>query len=177
MASPVVAGAVALLLQTQPSLTPDQVKATLVANGEAFLNPEGIPFGNGAPYLNIAQAVSNPVFDAAPQGYIPNDLLAKMAMIAYWANTMNEGEIDWENVDWNAVNWDAVNWAAVNWGSVNWGSVNWGSVNWGSVNWGSVNWGSVNWGSVNWGSVNWGSVNWGSVNWGSVNWGSDNWNN
>jgi serine protease AprX len=165
MASPLVAGAVALLLQAEPGLTPDQVKARLIETARPF------NAGNGAGYVDVYAAVHTQTPAAPPQAYIPNGLPAQMALIAYWAGTVNDGD----NVDWTSINWDTIDWSSVNWGSVNWGSVNWGSVNWGSVNWGSVNWGSVNWGSVNWGSVNWGSVNWGSVNWGSVNWGSVNW--
>jgi len=171
MASPVVAGVAALLLQAEPELTPDQVKARLITTARPF------NAGNNAGYVDVYAAVHTQTPAAPNQAYIPSSLPAQMAMIAYWASTENDGNIDWENVDWSSVNWEAVDWGSVNWGSVNWGSVNWGSVNWGSVNWSSVNWGSVNWGSVNWGSVNWGSVNWGSVNWGSVNWGSVNWGN
>ncbi len=168
MAAPMVTGAVALLLQSEPDLTPDQVKYRLTHTGDTI---ETILFGD-YPYLDVYDAVTTPTTESANQDVVPNMLLAKMALIAYWASANGDENIDWSAVDWDAVNWDAVDWDAVDWNSVNWGSVNWGSVNWGSVNWGSVNWGSVNWGSVNWGSVNWGSVNWGSVNWGSVNWGS-----
>jgi len=164
VASPLVAGAAALLLQAEPELTPDQVKARLIDTARPFTA------GNDAGYLDVYAAVHTQTPVPPDQAYIPNLLPAQMALIAYRASMSNAGDIDWNNLDWSAVNWDAVDWGSVNWGSVNWGSVNWGSVNWGSVNWGSVNWGSVNWGSVNWGSVNWGSVNWGSVNWGSNYW-------
>ena len=171
MAAPMVTGAVALLLQSEPDLTPDQVKYRLTHTGDTI---NTYIFGK-YPYLDVYDAITTPTTESANQDVVPNMLLAKMALIAYWASANGDENIDWSNVDWNAVDWDGVDWDAVDWDSVNWGSVNWGSVNWGSVNWGSVNWGSVNWGSVNWGSVNWGSVNWGSVNWGSVNWGSVNW--
>ncbi|MCP4415924.1 MAG: S8 family serine peptidase [Chloroflexi bacterium] len=170
MAAPMVSGAVALLLQAEPNLTPDQVKYRLMNTGSP------IYFNGEYPYLDVYDLLNTPTTESANANAIPHQLLAKMALIAYWASENGDENIDWANVDWDAVDWDAVNWDAVDWGSVNWGSVNWGSVNWGSVNWGSVNWGSVNWGSVNWGSVNWGSVNWGSVNWGSVNWGSVDFN-
>ena len=168
MASAVVSGAVAQLLQAEPGLTPDQVKYRLMhtaRDGWSGYDPQKA----GAGSLNIYAAVHTSTSESANQDTMPHMLLAKMALIAYWASNNGGETIDWAAVDWETVNWDTVDWNSVNWGSVNWGSVNWGSVNWGSVNWGSVNWGSVNWGSVNWGSVNWGSVNWGSVNWGSTN--------
>src|SRR6202030_2649393 len=74
MATPVVSGAAALLIQQNPSLTPDQVKARLMKTASKALNlySTGVdaitlqPFQNqadiftvGAGYLNIAAALIN----------------------------------------------------------------------------------------------------------------------
>jgi serine protease AprX len=164
MAAPMVAGGVALLLQAEPDLTPDQVKYRLMTCS----NTIGLIWDFA--YLDLAQAFTCGTTESANQGIVPHVLLARMAMIAYWAS-QNGGEmIDWANIDWDAVNWDAIDWDAVNWNAVNWNAVNWNAVNWNAVNWNSVNWNAVNWNAVNWNSVNWNSVNWNSVNWNSVNW-------
>ena len=159
MSAPVVAGTVALLLQDEPNLTPDQVKYRLVATGSTIFGT----FLQIWPYLDAYAAIHGTSTQDANQDNVPHNLLAQMAMIAYWASVNGDEVIDWENIDWDAVNWESVNWNSVNWNSVNWNSVNWNSVNWNSVNWNSVNWNSVNWNSVNWNSVNWNSVNWNSV--------------
>ena len=166
MAAPMVAGAAALLLQDEPNLTPDQVKYRLIHTGSWI---------GAYPYLDVYAAVTGTTTESANAGTVPHMLLAKMALMAYWASDDGEDSIDWGSVNWDSVNWDSVNWDSVNWDSVNWDSVNWDSVNWDSVNWDSVNWDSVNWDSVNWDSVNWDSVNWDSVNWDSVNWDSIYW--
>ena len=173
MSSAVTSGAVALLLQDEPGLNPDQVKYRLMATARPFDGPE--PGSTGAGYLDIHAAVHGTTMESANTGIMPHQLLAKMALMAYWASGNGGDDIDWGSVNWDSVNWDSVNWDSVNWDSVNWDSVNWDSVNWDSVNWDSVNWDSVNWDSVNWDSVNWDSVNWDSVNWDSVNWDSVNW--
>jgi serine protease AprX len=175
MAAPMTTGAVALLLQDEPNLTPDQVKYRLMHSGEVLYDEED---GVAYPYLDVYAAVHGTTTESAYAGFMPHMLLARMALIAYWASQDGDAQVDWENVDWEAVNWDSVNWNSVNWNSVNWNSVNWNSVNWNSVNWNSVNWNSVNWNSVNWNSVNWNSVNWNSVNWNEVQmdgvfWGPD----
>jgi serine protease AprX len=166
MATPMVTGAVALLLQAEPNLTPDQVKYR-VMNTHEWVGP--------SPYLNIYKMLTTPTTESANQDVIPHMLLAKMAMIAYWASENGDENIDWENVDWDAVNWDAVDWDAVNWNAVNWNAVNWNAVNWNAVNWNAVNWNAVNWNAVNWNAVNWNAVNWNAVNWNAVNWNAVYW--
>ncbi|MGD9092711.1 MAG: S8 family serine peptidase, partial [Anaerolineales bacterium] len=150
MATPMVAGAVALLLQAEPDLTPDQVKFRIM-NTHIW--------AGSSPYLSVYNMLTTSTTQLANQEYIPHMLLAKMALIAYWASENGEENIDWENVDWDAVNWDAVDWDAVNWNAVNWNAVNWNAVNWNAVNWNAVNWNAVNWNAVNWNAVNWNAVN------------------
>ena len=180
MSAPMVAGAIALLLQDEPGLTPDQVKYRLKATANKSWSGYDAARA-GAGYLDVYAAVHGTTTERANRGNVPQQMLAKMALIALWASnkggSVDWGSVNWDSVNWDSVNWDSVNWDSVNWDSVNWDSVNWDSVNWDSVNWDSVNWDSVNWDSVNWDSVNWDSVNWDSVNWDSVNWDSDYWGN
>ena len=69
MAAPVVAGAAALLLQAYPRLTPDTVKARLMASADKWAAPDvsGNPNGQadpctyGAGYLNIPAAIQNDI--------------------------------------------------------------------------------------------------------------------
>ncbi|MEK7325543.1 MAG: S8 family peptidase [Chloroflexota bacterium] len=115
MAAPMVAGAVALLLQDEPNLTPDQVKHRLMSTG--ILIDSGL---GQKSYLNIYAAVTGSTTQSANTGIAVSQLL--------WTGS--------EPVNWNSVNWNSVNWNAVNWNAVNWNAVNWNAVNWNSVNWG-----------------------------------------
>ncbi len=138
MAAPVVSGAVALLLEAEPTLTPDQVKYRLQATADK--NWPGYNAAQaGAGYLNIFAAIYTPTTDSARTDAPPSELLRP-----FLAQALSE------DVNFNTVNWNSVNWNSVNWNSVNWNSVNWNSVNWNSVNWNSVNWNSVNWNSDYW---------------------------
>jgi serine protease AprX len=119
MSSGIASGIVALLLQDEPGLNPDQVKYRLMATGSTFATPS--PGPKSVAYLDVPAAIHGTTTATANTDVPASKLL-------------------WSGID--PINWDSVNWGSVNWGSVNWGSVNWGSVNWGSVNWGSVNWGS-----------------------------------
>ncbi len=59
MAAPVVSGAAALLLQQDPTLTPDTIKARLMLSADKWTAPDGTadPCTYGAGYLNIPAAL------------------------------------------------------------------------------------------------------------------------
>ena len=118
MAAPMVSGAIALLLQDEPHLNPDQVKYRLMNTGSTIYGT-GPGSKTGYPYLDVYDLVTSDTTATANTGLQANMLL--------WT-----GE---DPVTWSSVNWASVNWASVNWASVNWASVNWASVNWASVNW------------------------------------------
>jgi len=111
MSAAVVSGAVALLLQQEPELTPDQVKQRLIDTGTNSLA--------GPVYLDVAAALSSNSQTSANIGTPGSKLL--------WSGDSPAA--------WNSVNWHSVNWHSVNWHSVNWHSVNWHSVNWATVYW------------------------------------------
>ncbi len=97
--APLVSGAIALLLQDEPGLTPDQVKYRLMATAA----PVGFE-GAGAGYLDIYAAVHGDSTESANTGIEASQLL--------WSGD--------EPVNWNSVNWNSVNWNSVNWNSDHW---------------------------------------------------------
>lgn len=138
VSAPMVTGAVALLLQDEPALSPDQVKYRLIST--ANKNWPGYNLEHaGAGYIDVYAAVNGSSLEAANRGLPISQLLWEGLAAAEWSG------VDWSSVNWNSVNWNSVNWNSVNWNSVNWNSVNWNSVNWNSVNWNSVNWNSDYW--------------------------------
>lgn len=110
MASAVTAGAVALLLQDEPDLTPDQVKYRLDTTAIAFLNSK---------YLNIYAATHGATTASANTGIQASALL--------WTGSE---PVTWSSVSWNSVSWNSVSWNSVSWNSVSWNSVSWNSVHW-----------------------------------------------
>jgi serine protease AprX len=119
VAAPMVSGAVALLLQDEPNLNPDQVKYRLMATANQNW-PSYNATTAGAGYLDVYAAVNGTTTQTANTGITASQLL--------WTGS-------------TPPMWDNVQWGSVQWGSVQWGSVQWGSVQWGSVQWGSDYWG------------------------------------
>ncbi len=119
VAAPMVSGAVALLLQDEPNLNPDQVKYRLMATANQNWPGYNVTTA-GAGYLDVSAAVDGTTTQTANTGITASQLL--------WTGS-------------TPPMWDSVQWGSVQWGSVQWGSVQWGSVQWGSVQWGSDYWG------------------------------------
>ena len=119
VAAPMVAGAAALLVQSNPNLTPDQVKYRLLATANKSWQGYGSDKA-GAGYLDISAAVQSNASASSNTGLPASQLL--------WSGSQ---PVTWGSVNWNSVNWNSVNWNSVNWNSVNWNSVNWNSDYWG----------------------------------------------
>jgi serine protease AprX len=121
MAAPMVAGAVALLLQDEPNLNPDQVKYRIkaTANHNIFQWPRYNFLQAGAGYLDIYAAINGRTTQTANTGTIASLLL--------WTGILPP---NWGTTHWDSVHWDSVNWSSVNWSSVNWSSADWGSDYW-----------------------------------------------
>lgn len=119
VAAPMVSGAVAILLQGEPNLTPDQVKFRLISTANTSWAGY-VPDIAGAGYLDIQAAVSGTSTDSANTGTIPSVLL-----------TTGSNPITFADVGWNSVGWNSVGWNSVGWNSVGWNSVGWNSDYWG----------------------------------------------
>jgi serine protease AprX len=95
-AAAVTTGAVALLLQDEPNLTPDQVKYRLLNTPSRQISMGG----RNVPYLNVYNAVVGTTTQSSNTGIRASQLL--------WtgSNPVTWGSVNWNSVNWNSVNWD-----------------------------------------------------------------------
>ena len=119
VSAPIVSGAVALLLQDEPTLNPDQVKYRLMSTAnKAWTGYSSNKAGAG--YLDIYAAVKGTSTKTANTGQRASQLL-----------TTGSDPITWGSVGWNSVGWNTVGWNTVGWNTVGWNTVGWNSDYWG----------------------------------------------
>lgn len=99
MSAAVTSGAVALLLQSEPNLTPDQVKYRLMNTGRQA-NGKIRPC-----YLDIHAAVETPTLENANTGLKVSRLLNEDGRVIRV----------WDSVAWNSVAWNSVAWNSLTW--------------------------------------------------------------
>ena len=165
MATAVVSGAAALLLDRRPDLNPDQVKALLVGTTQKYGsqgwqdNPDPIADGSG---LLDASAAMAAAMGAAPVPSVnralrPADAFARALFPVlygsplYWKDP-TLGGIDWRSLTWTSVVWNGVAWDNFDWDAVAWGGVAWDAVVWDAVAWDAGAWNAVAWDAVAWDS-------------------------
>ncbi|TMH92148.1 MAG: hypothetical protein E6H47_03755 [Betaproteobacteria bacterium] len=184
MATAVVSGAAALLLERQPSLTPDQVKAILVGTTQRYGQDSGqilpAPSAGGSGLLNAYAAVNAapaaaPSTAPVPGGFVlsatqsveplacanhalrPADGLARALYPVLYGSPLN-----WKDPTLGGILWQLLTWETLDWNSIAWDNFDWDSVAWDSIAWDSIAWDSVAWDSIAWDSIAWDSVVWDS---------------
>ena len=113
MAAPIVSGAVALLLQDEPGLTPDQVKYRLTATANKSWSGYNAT-KSGAGCLDAYAAVQGNSTQLANIGLKPSNLLFT------GPKPMVLTSVGWNSVGWNSVGWNSVGWNSVGWNSDYW---------------------------------------------------------
>ena len=111
MAAPVVSGTVALMLEANPSLTPNDIKSILLATD--------------VPYKTITDTAG--IIDAQAAVGIAKDT-KKFAKITKYNNTwplssymLNSGDtIDWTKASWRYADWTKASWRYADWTKASW---------------------------------------------------------
>ena len=195
MSTATVSGVVAQMLQRDPSLTPDDVKAKLMATGRQISDTD--PFRAGAGLIDAYAAATSAASATqdfqlstglgslhADRGTVSIDVQSNVGQVTltgeFVANTSPEvtsllGLVPWNGTNWSGTNWSGTNWSGTNWSGTNWSGTNWSGTNWSGTNWSATNWSGTNWSGTNWSNSDWTGTNWSGTNWSGTNWSGTNW--
>jgi serine protease AprX len=190
----VVSGAAALLLQRNPELTPDQVKALLMVSADRLVQDSSPVQGAGE--IDVKGAVEMlekgrvPArTQAFPQSTGTGSLEASRGGVFIAdpeLGTPLTGEQDIFGVAWDARTWAAASsartawsggtWRGTAWTGDSWVNGAWASVPWATPSWTGIAWTDREWNRLRWRADEWSRLRWrGDDDWSRLRWRSDNW--
>lgn len=185
-----VAGQVALLLQERPELTPDQVKALLVATARPL--PVSGP-ATGAGVTDLLAALEAPVPGPLPESPSSSGTgsleLARGGehVVDPTTGAVLTGERDAMGEPWNAVGWAAASSAGTSWQRGTWNGRIWTGDRfqhdrWKFRPWTGPSWISagpdgqpITWDARSWREDNWTARSWRGDSWDARSWRQDSW--
>jgi serine protease AprX len=191
-AAAVVSGAVALLEQEDPAITPDQVKAALTSTATPISGASAVSTGAGQ--LNVSAAsklvalaavsklTASLVFLGTTQTF-PKSTGSGSLDAARGGNYLVDpttgavlsGEFDVQGQPWNGAAWDATSAAGTAWSGGAWNGATWTGSGWVANRWASAAWTSDGWSGTPWNDTGWDSNRWSSNRWSSNRWSGANW--
>ena len=127
-AAPVVSGAVALMLQRDPRLTPDDVKARLIASAHPVTGAK--PLAEGAGALDVPGALAS---TAHADGYALSADLGDGHTIL-----PPDVELQWQKYAWSKYAWSKYAWSKYAWSKYAWSKYAWSKYAWSKYAWSVV---------------------------------------
>jgi serine protease AprX len=123
MATPVVTGEVAILLQRYPNLTPDQVK-WLVLNTTRTYSGQSDSAG-AISVLSAIQRAGQVWVGQANQGLTPSPGNLLAPVVGLVAQPLALANAYWDSAAWDSAAWDSASWDSASWDSAAWDSASW----------------------------------------------------
>jgi serine protease AprX len=114
MATSVVAGGAALLLQQRPDLSPDAVKAILTGSAWKIAGVSRTAQGAGELDLVAALATHTPTPEEARQHAIPAAGLFRglLRLFTTGGQDLHSNDLHWNDLHWNDLHWNDLHWDA-----------------------------------------------------------------
>jgi serine protease AprX len=180
-AAAVVSGAVALLLDQRPGLTPDQVKALLRQTASPM--PMADAAGRGAGEVNLAAAGMTP----APTGTqsLPGSTGTGSIEAARGSSHVADGDVEltgeWDIMGpWNAAKWaqastDGSSWVGGRWNNRDWTGDCWCGTSWSGPSWEGRTWAGRTWAGRTWAGRTWAGRTWAGRTWAGGDWAGRTW--
>ena len=190
-AAAVVSGAVALLLEQRPTLTPDQVKALLRKTASPMILADSA--GRGAGEVNVASASTSPtpsgsqttpgtsgtgsleaargtshVADGGVELTGERDILGSWNGPAWAAASTNQTA--WVGGNWNGRDWTGDCWCTATWSGPSWTGRTWAGRTWAGDDWAGRTWAGRTWAGRTWAGDGWAGRTWAGRTWAGDNW-------
>jgi serine protease AprX len=183
-AAAVTSGAVALMLDADPRLTPDQVKAALRASADASVLPPFSSYFAGKGVVRVDRAVDVPRTSRV-QSFTPSTgtgLIEKARGDVHIVinGTPLSGEFTvigsaWDGTRWPDRRWSGGVWDGTRWSAGDWMGTRWSDATWTGAAWMGSAWTGTRWSGTRWSDAAWTSGSWTGTRWSGTRWSDDSW--
>ena len=158
-AAAVAAGAAALLLQADASLTPDEVKHILCTSAVRI---DDVAAGSGVIDLDVALAcLASGVFRTTTATFTP--------AVDAWAG------LEWAGHSWRGHSWRGHSWRGLEWAGHSWRGHSWRGLEWAGHSWRGHSWRGLEWAGHSWRGHSWRGLEWAGHSWRGLEWAGHSW--
>ncbi len=192
MSAAVTAGAAALITAERPDLSPDEVKALLMASANpieaADANSQGagvidttgaITFSADVPELPEVPDMGPAEAPFTPKGldfgwHFSEDARSWLWVARQWQARRWDAR-QWGDEDWAARQWQARQWAARQWQARTWDARTWDARRWEARQWMGRSWAARTWAARQWEARQWNARTWAGRTWATDEWMARQW--
>ena len=193
-ATAVAAGAVALILEKYPQMSPDLVKRFLKDNAGKLGGFDSE--AQGAGQIRLAEmAGKNPPWSYTGQNFPAStgrgsleasrgqdhltrdgvvlvgerDIFGRPVDSAALASAAAAGS-SWSGGSWNGSSWSGSSWSGSSWSGSSWSGSSWSGSSWSGSSWSGSSWSGSSWSGSSWSGSSWSGDAWTGDAWATASW-------
>jgi serine protease AprX len=198
-AAAVASGAVALVLQRYPNLTPDGVKRYLERHAVRLRGSGSHSQGSGQ--LSLTSMLRRPPSSHNPvqrhrnatglgslelargQDHLTRDgvvltgeqdIFGQPWDAAAMAAAQAAGS-SWSGGIWNGSSWSGSSWSGSSWSGSSWSGSSWSGSSWSGSSWSGSSWSGSSWSGSSWSGSSWSGSSWSGSSWSGSSWSGSSW--
>jgi serine protease AprX len=189
----IATGAIALVLQKYPSLSPDQVKRFFAQNAYNMKDQKREAEGAGeiqmAPMLGKTPASYTQKYhdsnglgsieNARGQDHLTRDNVLLQGERDIFGAPLNSRDLasaeasgnSWSGGTWNGNSWSGNSWSGNSWSGNTWSGNSWSGNSWSTGTWTGNSWSGNSWSGNSWSGNSWSGNSWTGGSWAGAFWG------
>jgi len=193
-AAAIASGAVALILQKYPNLTPDQVKRFIAANTQPLVSqPDPDYVGSGEISLSTlatrapasytqsfaASTGTGSLDDARGTDRLTDDgvvLSGEVDIFGHAFDSAAMATLEAAGNSWSGGIWNGNSWSGNSWSGNSWSGNSWSGNSWSGNSWSGNSWSGNSWSGNSWSGNSWSGNSWSGNSWSGNSWSTGSWN-
>jgi serine protease AprX len=193
-ATGIMSGAVALVLQKYPSMSPDLVKRFFQTNAVKLASSDTQAQGAGEIRLGamltatpqwsytgqkFANATGTGTLEGSRgQDHVTRDgvpLTGEQDIFGHSVATAGLASAEASGSTWSGGVWNGSTWSGSTWSGSTWSGSTWSGNSWSGSTWSGSTWSGNTWNGSTWSGSTWSGSSWSGSTWSGASWASESW--